>query len=124
MQKIEGIDQGEAFLISATAREKSFYLTTGDKRCIRALAKAPEIESIQQRLVGRVICLEQVIKKIIEFQGFNNTLTKILPVTNYDTALKSIFGSGSNCTQKNVMLSLDNYIQDLRNSSGNLLSDF
>lgn len=40
--QIEGLDPGEMILISATEHEESFYLTTGDKRCITALANSTE----------------------------------------------------------------------------------
>lgn len=70
-----------------------------------------------------MICLEQVIKKIIYRQGFENTLTKVLPARQYDKSLNAIFGSRKKCTQDNVITSLDAYIQDLRSNSGKLLAD-
>lgn len=123
LQKIEGIDPGESLLTAAAFNEESFYLTTGDKRYITALGKATHIEAIQLKLSGRVICLEQVIRRIICSQGFENTLTKVLPARQYDKSLNAIFGSGEKCTQDNVVMSLDAYIEDLRNKSGGLLAD-
>lgn len=123
LKKIQGIDPGESLLTAAALNEESFYLTTGDKRYIKALGSATQIQSIQLKLSGRVICLEQVIKQIIYCKGFENTLTKVLPGRQYDKSLGAIFGSGEKCTQDNVVTSLNGYIQDLKNSSGDLLAD-
>ncbi len=124
LQKIEGIDSGEAILTLAAMAEESFYIATSDKNYIEALAGATQIEAIKTKLSGRIICLEQAIKIIILSQGFEAVLTKVLPSRQCDKALHAIFGSGERCTQDNVMMSLDGYIQDLKNKSGDLLADF
>ncbi len=120
--QIEGIDPGELILISATRYEESFYLTTGDKRCLTALATAPQLAEIRQRLIGRVICLEQLILKLIDTQGFDEVLAKVLPAREYDTALKAIFGSGEKATQENILQALEGYIEDLRMKTQGLLT--
>lgn len=120
--QIEGIDPGENLLISATRYEASFYLATGDKRCLTALAAEPQLAEIRQRLIGRVICLEQLILRLIYNQGFDLVLTKVLPAREYDTALKAIFGSGERATQENVLQALEGYIEDLRKTTEGLLA--
>lgn len=120
--QIEGIDPGETTLISATKGVESFYLITGDKRCLIALAEASQLVEIRQRLLGRVICLEQIILKLIETQGFNEVLVKVLPGREYDTALKAIFGSGEKATQENVLQMLEGYIGELRIKTSGLLA--
>jgi hypothetical protein len=123
--QIEGLDPGEIILISATKQEESFYLTTGDKRCITALANSsePGLIEIRERLAGKLICLEQLILKIINVQGFDVTLVKVIPAREYDKALKAIFGSGERCTQDNVLMALEAYIKDLRDNAKGLLAD-
>lgn len=101
---------------------ESFYLITGDKRCLIALAEASQLVEIRQRLLGRVICLEQIILKLIETQGFNEVLVKVLPGREYDTALKAIFGSGEKATQENVLQMLEGYIGKLRIKTSGLLA--
>lgn len=123
LQTIEGIDPGEQSLIVATILEKSFYVTTGDKRWTTALTNAPQLVEIRERLVGRVICFEQLILKLIDTQGFQEVLTKVVPARSCDTALKAAFGSGEKCTQKNVELALQAYIEDLRKNTNGLLAD-
>ncbi|MGL5065959.1 MAG: hypothetical protein ACRC62_38815 [Microcoleus sp.] len=121
--EIEGIDPGERLLIAAALDEESFYLATGDKRCLKALAAAPQLFEIKQRLEKRVICLEQLIKKLIEIQGFDEVLSRVLPVRDCDKALASIFGSGSRATRDNVLLALSGYIDELREETSGLLAD-
>ncbi|WP_460207312.1 hypothetical protein [Scytonema sp. NUACC21] len=121
--EVEGIDPGERILISATKYETSFYLTTGDKRCLTALAAATQLVEIRQRLIGRVVCLEQLILKLIDQKGFDEVLAKVLPAREYDTALKAIFGSGEKATQESVLQALEGYIEDLRKRTEGLLAN-
>ncbi len=120
--EIEGIDPGERLLISATRNESAFYLVTGDKRCLKALAAASQLAEIRERLQGRVICLEQVIFKLIEIQGFDKVLNKVLLGRDYDKALASVFGSGERATEENVLLGLLAYIEDLRQETEGILA--
>lgn len=120
--QIEGIDPGEIILFSATKYEDSFYLATGDKRCLTVLAADPQLIDIKQRLIGRVICLEQLILSLIYSQGFNEVLTKVLQAREYDGALKAIFGSGERATQENVLQALEGYIEHLRETTDGLLT--
>lgn len=123
LQQIKGIDPGEGVLIATTQTEPSFYLVTGDKNCLRALAAAPELGKIRQRLKGRVVCLEQLILRLVETQAFDEILTKVLPGREYDTALKAVFGSGERATRENVLQALRGYIENLRSETEELLVD-
>ena len=63
------LDVGEAALLAATCEVSPFIFMTGDKRCLRDLAKKVELAEVAERLRGRVICLEQVILLLIRKQG-------------------------------------------------------
>lgn len=65
--------------------------------------------------------MEQVILKLINTQGFDGVLTKVLPVREHDIALRAIFGSGEKATQENVLQALEGYIEDLRRTTDGLL---
>jgi len=122
LSEVEGIDPGEALLIASTQSETVFYLISGDKRWPEAVAREPNLEPIRERLAGRVICLEQIILKLIQTQGFETIKAKILPARHYDKAMMSIFGSGDQSTCENVLEGLETYIQDLRRLTGDLLA--
>ena len=117
------IDPGEAALIAATFQESASLLATGDKRCLKALANTECLDFIHQGLQGRIICLEQIICKLIEIQGFDWVLERVIPNLDCDKALKSAFGSGSNSQRETVLGTLTGYIQDLQTTSSGILSD-
>lgn len=120
-EDVPAIDAGEAQLFAAAYASPSVLVVTGDKRSIRSLADAQACQPISQSLAGRVLCLEQVFKQVIETQGFEHAKRKIVPAVDCDTALRAIFGMGIDAEEENVMRSFDSYIGHLRTESGNLL---
>lgn len=81
------------------------------------------LASIRQQLNGRIICFEQIIKKLIETRGFQYVLSQVIPAREYDKSLKAIFGSGKDSTPENVAIALEGYIQDLRKNAPGLLAE-
>ena len=124
LQQFDGIDLGEATLISAMLQENAFWFVTGDKRCLSVIANEPQLVEIREKLKGRVVCLEYLILKVLSVHGFGFVQEKVLPAIEYDTTLKSCFGSGMQATRENVVLSLEGYISDLKRNSGDLLVDW
>jgi hypothetical protein len=120
------IDQGEAILISYVSyfnqQGSNNYLLTGDKRCLRALINA-NFPDIIQSLNGKIYCLEQLILKNIESYGFDYVKNKVVPCNNCDTALKVAF-SNDKVTQENSILALKNYLNELRDETGDLLNSY
>jgi predicted nucleic acid-binding protein len=117
------IDPGEATLIAATFHESASLLATGDQRCLKALATTECLYLIRKKLKGRVICLEQVIYKLITTKGFDWVLERVLPNQECDKALKSAFGSDSNSQCETVLETLTSYIEDLQIISLRILAD-
>jgi hypothetical protein len=115
------IHAGEQQLILATRSAPDFVLLTGDKVCMRAL---PQLKAeIYGRLVGRVICFEQVVLLLIRRLGFERVRGQVLPMVGCDTALRACFGSGERATEENVVMALSGYIDDLRRQAPGLLAD-
>lgn len=123
LASIDGIDAGEAVLFSVTAAFAQYLLATGDKTCLRALALTPVCLPIAQRVRGHIICLEQIVKRLIQHFGFLYVKNRIVPARACDTALSAAFGSGWDTTEPNVLAALDSYINELRSLPINLLSD-
>ena len=121
LRQVEGIDEGEAALIVATRSQTDFLLLSGDKRCMRGLARIPE--QIYKRLCGRVICLEQIILKLIEVKGFVFVRDRVLPMVSCDKSLQICFGVSSSATEENVIVGLNSYINDIRQQAPDLLAD-
>ena len=117
------LDVGEAALLAATCEVSPFIFMTGDKRCLRDLAKKVELAEVAERLRGRVICLEQVILLLIRQQGVETIKQQVLPMLDCDTSLKACFGSGEKAIEQNVVEALEGYVTDLDKSSVGLLAD-
>jgi predicted nucleic acid-binding protein len=117
------IDPGEATLIAATFQESASLLATGDKRCLKALANIECLDFIHKGLQGRVICLEQIICKLIKAQGFDWVLERVIPNLDCDGTLRAAFGSGSKSQYETVLQTLSIYIQELQTTSSGILSD-
>ena len=117
------IDSGEAILFAASAHYADCVIATGDKRCLRALSCLPNAERIIARISGRVICLEQIVMRIIDRFGFEVVRDRVIPVCDCDTVLRVAFGSGLMATEENVRRCLTVYTGYLRNETGVLLID-
>ena len=115
------IHQGERDLILATRSQPDFLLMTGDKVCMQALPKLSE--EIFQRLMGRVVCLEQVVLILIRRLGFGVVQERVLLNVDCDKALRACFGSGDRATEDNVVLALLGYVDDLQKFAPGLLVD-
>ena len=110
--KIPDMDD-ELKLIVAASAEPSFYFATGDKRCLRALTGITELATMREKLSGRVICLEQIITKIIQVYGFEVVKQKIVPARTCDKVLQAAFGSGEKTKERNTLKALNAYINEI-----------
>jgi hypothetical protein len=123
LSRLKHLDAGEAGLLTATKNVTAFVLVTGDKRCLSALASGVGIESIQQRLQGRVICLEQVILRLIRSLGFEVVKAQVLAAWDCDKSLQACFGSREQAAEANVVEALEGYIAALMLEAPGLLAD-
>jgi hypothetical protein len=118
------IDTGEAILFSVTPRMDDALLATGDKRSLQSLAKASDksCRGLCRKLLGKVICFEQILRKILDDSGFDGVRDKLVLGRECDKVLAIILGSGLNATEDAVREGLASYINDLRRQTGRLLA--
>jgi hypothetical protein len=83
---------------------------------------APICLLIAQRIRGHIICLEQIVKCLIQHFGFPYVKDRVVPARACDTALSAAFGSGWDATEPNVLAALDSYINELRSLPIDLLT--
>lgn len=125
----DGIDQGEVILTTYVAQllqkpnPSEAVIFTGDKNYLKALAQV-EIPLIEATFTHRFWCLEQLILKDIDSYGFETIRSQIVPVGDCDKAIKAVFGSGERSTSENALLTLNDYINQLRNETDNLLHPY
>lgn len=127
--ELEGIDPGERVLTTHVAHllqkpnPSEAVILTGDKNYLRALAKV-EIPLIQDNFTHRFWCLEQLILQDINAYGFEMVRDKVVPVRDCDKAMKAVFGSGKCSTPENSLATLNNYIETLKEETGDLLHPY
>lgn len=118
LQTIEGIDPGEALLISATAAEKAFCIVTADKRCLRALA-ASGMAATLSRLEHRIICLEQLVVRLVQQStDFAKVSRRITQAVSCESSVMEAFKLAD---QAAVIGRLQEEIDHLRSQTGSLL---
>lgn len=82
------LDAGEAQLTAIVVRRSLPLLLTGDKRALTALAELVEGEPIRPSLVGRLACLEQVLRSVAELIGGVELRARICAEPDVDGAMR------------------------------------
>lgn len=101
---VPNLDAGEAILFTHAAEVDGALLATGDKRSIEAVASVPECAGLARDLAGRVLCLEQVLLRVIDAHGFDVVKARIVNsnALHLDTAVRAAFGSGIQALEHNA----------------------
>lgn len=116
-----GLDSGEAVLLASALVTKHTLVATGDKRALKALASDGGCKPILRRLSGTVICLEEILLRIIWTNDFDLILPKVIAGYECDTAVRAAFGSGMRTSKANVVRSLESRIAELDTLTGGRL---
>ena len=72
------VDGGEAQIFGYTHKLTNFTIWTADNKCLIALAKIEECKHIHKRVIGRVYCLERILRELIEDAGFDQIAPKVV----------------------------------------------
>lgn len=88
---ITDIDPGEAQLLAAAANSDSLIMS-GDKRALRAIAKAPHIPSA---LDGRVMVLEAVLLGVADRVPLAQLRKRASLIAPFDQTMKACFSPGN-----------------------------
>jgi hypothetical protein len=118
---VKNIDAGEAVLLIAGMRFAEFLFATGDKRFLIAFANAPACAPYRDHFSGKILCFEQIIRRILNQFDFDPLKAKIVPARECDQALKAAFGSGHYAARTAVASALESYIASLKSDAPSLL---
>lgn len=114
------LDSGESQLLAILTCRGYRLLVTGDKRAIKAMATiAPQIAN------GRVLCLEQLVARILATVEFDSVRARVCREPRVDQAVTICFGCGQSSIQvEEALQAIGSYVRDLsRGAPGILIGD-
>ena len=117
MSLVDNIDSGEQILYGATRNFPDFRLLTADRKALLTISKAFGCEGICARLKGRVVCLEQILLRLIPVIGYEVLRGQVVPFAARDTAFKLPFQGA----EKEAVSELNKLILQLQNDACDLL---
>jgi len=109
---VKGIHSGEAVLYALLMERPSYYLASGDKRGMVAVATAPELADIRSAVAGRIICLEAVLGMLIREDGPDAVKAAFVPLCTCNKSL-TVFFSETDCLE-----AVHSYFNDLVRQTG------
>ena len=118
LQGVTNLDAGEVELIAACLSDPDALLISGDKRALIALAGLGP--GVGERLDGRVICLEQLLRMIAGRAGCGAVIEGVLVHRDLDSAMRSVV-SPLGCTDAHFLAGTTSYVTDLRRQTAGLL---
>jgi hypothetical protein len=117
------LDTGESQLLAILVTRGVSALFTGDKRAIMATEQLLDCVPALATAAGKMRCLEQLVKGMLEGRGLDPTRASICAEPDVDRALTICFQCSSSCVQLgDALAALESYINDLRKSSPRALS--
>ncbi len=115
---IPDIDDGEALLYAILAKETACLLTSGDKRSMRALCGAADAATIRAAVSGRVVCLDSVVRKLVEMDGAAKTASALAPLLPHHATLRIVFSPANVVSAGGCLAAIDSYLGSLRGEVG------
>jgi len=120
------LDNGESQLAALVVMRDLPLLETGDKRAIAGLDGArPHLEALDH-LRGRIRCLEQIARQVIEEdETFGSVSAGVCAEAAVDKSLSICFGcyADSPADRATVIEALDQYVREVRRSAPEMLLD-
>jgi len=117
------LDSGESQLVAILVRRCTPFLATGDKRAIVALERLFDMHDALPVIRGRIMCLEQLARRLLETCAHEGLRTAICVEPKIDKTLTICFGCASpDAGRDTVREGLNSYIASLRRESARVLS--
>jgi hypothetical protein len=108
---IEGIDPGEVVLFAAATIQAASIVWTGDKRALTGLTRVDPSASASLR--GRIVCMPQLLSRVISNNTFDRIRAQICTNLEIDTEIRSWFGSKLQTTRANVEAGIASTLSNL-----------
>jgi hypothetical protein len=118
LASIDDIDDGEALMLALAAENGASYLASGDKRAMIALVTRVEVRDVRDRVAGRIVCLEALVKLLVNADGVTPIATAFAPVCPSNRTLSIFFAAGAATTPENCLPLIESYVRDLERQLG------
>jgi hypothetical protein len=116
------LDGGESLLCAVLVSRQLQRLATGDKRAIGALNRLLGLDALLAGLQGKVVCLEQLVDRLLEERGVSAVRALICREPNVDKALSNSFSCSSAAVPDgSCKAGLQSYIGSLRREAHKVL---
>lgn len=120
---VQDLDVGELTLLAALCAGAGNYFYTGDKRAIRALSVFVGTP-FEAKLRSRIICLEQVLFRIIDVKGIGTLRENIAADLTADPGIANMLVGGAQTPSNTFLSSLKSVCSQLHVDSGGLLLQY
>lgn len=116
-------DSGESQLCAVLVSRAVPKLLTGDKRAIGALERLLDLESRLEPARGRIQCLEQLVRILVNRVGVDSVRAAVCGEPNVDRALAICFSCGRDAHSiESVLDGLTSYVRAVREVSARVLA--
>jgi len=105
---VSPIQPTDALLFSLVMENPNYYLATGDKKALIALAQNQILGDISAAVSGRIICLEVVIRSLIQNQGCHTVATAFNPLMSCHKTIGIVFSQPAHS-----LVASESYLNDL-----------
>jgi hypothetical protein len=109
---------GEAVLLALTASHETYLLATNDKTALRAIACEAGWSVLRGKVAGQVICLETVMKMLLERLGTEELARRIAPVLRFEPRLYAIFSPAQSGRAGDCLIAVESFLAGLRRELG------
>jgi hypothetical protein len=117
------LDAGESQLVAILALRALPWFATGDKRAIIALERLFEADERISSIIGKIICLEQLVKHMVGTGDPDLVRLAICAEPAIDKALSICFAcTSSGTTSATILEGLDSYIGAIRADAKRVLA--
>lgn len=118
LAETDAIDVGEAELFALMTEKPGYYLSTGDKRSLIALATSPDLREVYRAVKGRVICVETLLERLVKSQGIAPVAKAVTPLRPFDRMISAIFSRDEATPEAACLEGLASYVRDLESKIG------
>lgn len=109
---------GAAVLLALTASHETYYFGTNDKTALRIVAGHAGVREFRDRIAGRIVCLEIVMKQLMERLGIDELARRITPVLRFEQRLLSIFSPAQTGHPEDCLIAVEFFLARLRRELG------